>query len=81
MDMLFGLSISIAHGNLYMAHNTGFTADRMGRVLIESDFTEALVKRGHHFDLWALALMPQTDKDKILAQLRAGNLDLFPDSL
>jgi len=81
LDMLFGLSTSIARGNLFMAHNTGFTADRMGRVLIETDFAEVLVKRGAHFDLWALALMPDADKDSILAHLRASNLDLVPDSV
>jgi predicted SAM-dependent methyltransferase len=81
LDMLFGLSSAIARGNVYMAHRTGFTADRMGRVLIESDFPEVFVKRGQHYDLWALALMPQADKDMLLAQLRANNLDLFPDSL
>jgi SAM-dependent methyltransferase len=79
LDMMFGLSTAIARGNVFMAHNTGFTADRIGRVLIESDFHEVFVKRGAHFDLWALALMPEADKDTLLAQLRASNLDLFPD--
>jgi SAM-dependent methyltransferase len=80
LDMLFGLSTAIAHGNVFMAHNTGFTADRIGRVLIDSDFPEVLVKRGPHYDLWALALMPDVDKEALLAHLRANNLDLFPES-
>jgi hypothetical protein len=79
--MLFGLSTAIARGNVYMAHNTGFTADRIGRVLVESDFPEVFVKRGPYFDLWALALMPAADKTGVLTHLRANDLDLFPDSL
>jgi SAM-dependent methyltransferase len=81
LDMLFGLSTAIARGNIYMAHNTGFTADRIGRVLVESDFPEVFVKRGPYFDLWALALMPAADKTSVLTRLRANDLDLFPDSL
>lgn len=79
LDMLFGLSTSIERGNLFMAHNSGFTTDRIGRLLVASGFAEVLAKRGTWYDLWALALMPEADKARLLTYLRANNLDLFPD--
>jgi predicted SAM-dependent methyltransferase len=80
LDMLFGLSTSIAQGNLYMAHNTGFTADRLGRLLVEAGFSEVLTKRGLAYDLWALALMPESNQERLLVHLRDNKLDLFPDT-
>jgi SAM-dependent methyltransferase len=79
LDMLFGHSSAIAKGNLYMSHNTGFTADRLGQVLIDSGFAEAHAMRGSQYDLWAVALMPEADKRSILHHLREHKLDLFPD--
>jgi SAM-dependent methyltransferase len=80
LDMLYGLSASIRRGNFFMAHNTGFTADRLGRLLIDCGFTEALTKRQPGFDLWALGLMPNANREELLPQLRANNLDLYPDA-
>jgi predicted SAM-dependent methyltransferase len=77
LDMLFGHSGSIAKGNLFMAHNTGFTADRLGRLLVESGFVEALVVKGPGFDLWALALMPQADRAALQHRLRDKGLNFF----
>lgn len=81
LDMLFGLSSAIAHGNHFMAHNTGFTADRLGRLLIDAGFAEAFAKRGAAYDLWALAVMPDTDIKNVLADLKTVKLDLFPEVL
>ncbi|SFU46481.1 Predicted SAM-depedendent methyltransferase [Methylobacterium sp. 174MFSha1.1] len=58
LDMLFGHSASIASGNVYMAHNTGFTGDRLGRVGLDAGFREVRIARGTFGDIWALALMP-----------------------
>jgi predicted SAM-dependent methyltransferase len=80
LDMLYGLSIAVRQGNVYMAHNTGFTADRLGRLLIESGFAEALAKREAWFNLWALGLMPEAKKDDLLLHLRANSLDIYPDA-
>jgi hypothetical protein len=63
-----------------MSHHTGFTADRLGRLLTESGFSEVLVKRGPLFDLWAVALMPKASKADLLRQLREHELDLVPDA-
>lgn len=59
LDMLFGHSRSIAMGNSYMAHNTGFTTDRIGRVFLDVGFSEVRTGKGQFYDLWALALMPE----------------------
>jgi SAM-dependent methyltransferase len=79
LDMLYGLSIAIERGNQFMCHNTGFTTERLGRLLVESSFAEVLVKRGSSYELWALALMVEANKQDLLAYLRANSLDLFPD--
>lgn len=80
LDMLYGLSVSIAQGNLFMSHHTGFTTDRLGRLLVDCGFAEVLVKRGLSYDLWAVALMPEANKQNLLVYLRANGLDLFPDT-
>lgn len=80
LDMLYGLSVSIERGNLFMSHHTGFTTDRLGRLLIDSGFSEVLVKRGPSYDLWAVALMPDANKESLLHHLRANGLDLFAEA-
>jgi len=75
LDMVYGHAASIAKGNHFMAHNTGFTEDRIARLLIEARFEEVLVIKGNSYDLYALALMPQADKGHILTELRGGGLD------
>ena len=78
LDMFFGHSASIARGNIYMAHNTGFTCASLGRLLIEAGFPIVLVKR-ESFDLWALALMESADKAMLQRQLQSAGLDMFDD--
>ncbi len=56
LDMLFGHQASLARGNHYMAHRTGFTAKRLGKMLAEAGFGEVRVLKGRSFDLWAVAL-------------------------
>ncbi len=56
LDMLFGHQASLARGNHYMAHRTGFTAKRLGKMLAEAGFGEVRVVKGRSFDLWAVAL-------------------------
>ena len=69
LDMLFGHSASIARGNTYMAHNTGFTVARLGAALQAAGFAESWVAAGSAIDLWATALMPKTDKRQLQAML------------
>jgi SAM-dependent methyltransferase len=69
LDMLFGHSTSIARGNAYMAHNTGFTVARLGSALQKAGFVETWVAAGPAIDLWAVALMPRSDKNALKAVL------------
>lgn len=75
LDMVYGHAASIAAGNHFMAHNTGFTEDRIARLLLEARFEEVLVVKGQSYDLFALALMPEADRDQIVAEFRSGGLD------
>ena len=78
LDMLFGHSDSVARGRTSMAHRTGFTCASLGQLLVESGFPSVLAKRDG-FDLWALALMPDADKEAIQRELEGAGLDLVDD--
>ena len=77
-DMLFGHTASIARGNIFMAHNTGFTCASLGQQLLDAGFPVVLAKR-ENFALWALALMEDADKGAIQRDLKASGLDMFDD--
>lgn len=74
-DMLFGHAASIERGMTHMAHRSGFTCATLGAALLEAGFPMVIAKRDK-YDLWALALMEDTDRDEILSDLRGGGLDL-----
>jgi predicted SAM-dependent methyltransferase len=74
LDMLFGLRRAIERGNLFMCHRTGFTEERLGNVLIAAGFNEARVLHGHNYDLWAVGLMPDANRNEIEALLSANGL-------
>lgn len=57
LDMLFGHQASVARGNQYMAHRTGFTAKRLGMHLIDAGFAEVRIITPPEGDLWALAML------------------------
>lgn len=58
LDTIYGHGASIARGNTYMAHNTGFTAKTLAAALGRAGFARVEVKRGNSFDLWAVAYKP-----------------------
>jgi hypothetical protein len=58
LDMIFGHTPSLARGNLFMAHRTGFTARTLHRLLADTGFVDITVRRGNSFDLWATASEP-----------------------
>jgi predicted SAM-dependent methyltransferase len=60
LDVIFGHQASIAMGQKFMAHRTGFTARTLGEALNDAGFSEVRVHEGTRWDLWALATMPQT---------------------
>ncbi len=56
IDILYGHRPSMAKGNLFMAHRTGFTRDVLSTILRECGFPSVLVRqRAGFFDLWAVA--------------------------
>jgi len=57
LDMIYGHTPSLARGNEYMAHRTGFTARTLGQLLIEAGFTSVALQR-EGFALWARAFKP-----------------------
>ena len=76
LDMLFGHGASIAAGNRHMAHKTGFTAARLGHLLLEAGFGTVFT-RSVQFDLWALALMREADQSAVDSHFRAAGLAGF----
>jgi hypothetical protein len=75
LDMLFGHRPSVAAGNRFMAHRTGFTDQRMGRMLLEAGFAEVRIKRDDAFDLWAVAFAARADVQSCLEQLARHGVD------
>jgi len=74
LDMLFGHRRSIERGNVYMCHRTGFTGERLGQVIVAAGFTEARIRKGTNYDLWALGLKTKANREEIEANLKANGL-------
>ncbi len=56
LDILFGHRPSLAQGNLFMAHHTGFTSRMLTSALAEAGFAMSTVQRvPSSFSLWAIA--------------------------
>ncbi|WP_084674851.1 class I SAM-dependent methyltransferase [Bradyrhizobium sp. WSM2793] len=68
LDMLYGHSRAIGEGRVYMAHRTGFTAERLGNLLLMAGFPSVSV-RTQNFEVCALALMPGADGEAIQTSL------------
>ena len=60
-----------------MCHRTGFTEERLGKVIIAAGFNEARVLKGRNYDLWALGLMANADREHI-ETLVSANGTRFP---
>lgn len=77
IDMLFGYRPSLAAGNRFMAHRTGFTRDSLAAALQEAGFKAvAGITRGYpFFDLWMVASNAALS-DTALRDLAAAH---FPD--
>lgn len=73
LDILYGHRASMARGNLYMAHRTGFTAKVLTQFLQAAGFAKVAVKRrpAPHFDLWAIGVNAETEDDALRAMANA----------
>ena len=81
LDMLFGHQASVAQGRHYMAHKTGFTAERLGNLLLEAGFPTVNVRRDHHFEICALAFAEHADQSRIQGELADWGYDLMERSI
>jgi Methyltransferase domain len=75
LDILFGHRASLAGGNLFMAHRTGFTGGTLGAALIKAGFAAVMVQRSpssFNLDAVAFRTMP-TDE-----QMRHAQAEMLP---
>lgn len=56
IDMMFGHQPSIQRGSVYMAHRTGFTAERLENFCVQAGFDDVRVRKGSKWDLWMVAV-------------------------
>ena len=71
LDMLYGHSRAIEEGHVHMAHRTGFTAERLGNLLLSAGFS-TVSTRTENFEVCALALMPKAEGEAIQTELAAS---------
>jgi predicted SAM-dependent methyltransferase len=81
LDMLYGHIASITGGRHYMAHNTGFTADRLGNLLLEAGFPAINIRRDEHFEICALAFAEDADQERIQSELAECGYDLMEPAI
>ncbi len=62
IDMIYGHRASVAAGNKFMPHCTGFTRNSLALALNNTGFKDVRVLRGAHFDLWAIAAVEKQGK-------------------
>lgn len=55
LDILYGFRPFLEAGNLFMAHNFGFTATTLHTALTQAGFATVSVQRDGEFNLWATA--------------------------
>jgi predicted SAM-dependent methyltransferase len=75
LDMLFGFRPAVAAGNHFMAHRTGFTDERVSRMLLEAGFAEVRTKNDGAYDLWVVAFASRADIDGCTARLARHGID------
>jgi SAM-dependent methyltransferase len=69
LDMLYGHQASVAEGRFSMAHKTGFTAERLGNLLLGAGFPTVHVRRDERFEICALAFAEDADQERIQSEL------------
>ncbi|MEE1611954.1 class I SAM-dependent methyltransferase [Microvirga sp. CF3016] len=66
IDMLYGFRPSMQHGNLYMAHHTGFTLKSLAAACTAAGFAQFVgLRRPKRYDLWGLATKSQRSDEEI----------------
>lgn len=66
LDILYGFRPSLAQGNAFMGHRTGFTDRSLLAALVEAGFADAAVQRSaRSFSLWAIAFRTAPDAERM----------------
>lgn len=71
LDILYGHRRSLARGNLYMAHHTGFTAKTLATALLRAGFAQVIVRRDGKLNLWAIAFTRDQTTEQLAAARQA----------
>ena len=67
IDIMFGHRTSLARGNAFMAHRTGFTGGTLGAALINAGFAAAIVQRDPSaFCLDAIAFRSKPSEEQVI---------------
>jgi hypothetical protein len=67
LDILFGHRQSLANGNAFMAHRTGFTGGTLGAALVKAGFAAAVVQRDTAvFGLTAIAFRSRPGEEELV---------------
>jgi SAM-dependent methyltransferase len=78
LDMLYGHQASLARGRFSMAHKTGFTAERLGNLLLDAGFPTVNVRRDENFEICALALAEDANQESIQSELGNWGHQMIP---
>lgn len=71
IDILYGFRPSMARGNLYMAHHTGYTVKSMRNVCAEAGFAHLVAaRRPSKHDLWILVTKTEKSEEELQALAR-----------
>ncbi len=73
LDILYGHRPSLAAGNLYMAHRSGFTLRTLTHTLTTNGFANVAARRRQHpqYDLWAVATKSPAERPRLQALAEA----------
>lgn len=68
LDILYGHGASLAQGNFYMAHKTGFTKKTLSLELQKAGFSIAgvMIRKESFFNLWAIGNKKQISQEELL---------------
>ena len=66
LDILYGFRPFLKNGNLFMAHNYGFTASTLRAALVDADFQDVTVEPDGEFNLWATASPAASSTDPLI---------------
>jgi len=70
LDILYGHGVSMASGNLFMAHKTGFSAKTLAHSILHAGFAGVKVIRDKkNFSLWAKAYKQKPEEEESKAPM------------